>query len=352
MRNSIPIARVLALCITLLFLATRAHAQSSDAAADLAARINQERIARGLVPFALNAQLTAAAQAHANDVAQTANYSHIGSDGSTATERIARAGYGKYSWGYRVGENWARYRDTATAMAMWMESTPHRNNILHAYYREIGIGIAREPAGPFIYVVDFGAQPNGLPVFINAGATETRSPAVTLTLSDERVVPNGDGANVIGHPTETQISNSADFAGAKWQPYAERISWVLTPGAGSKTVYAKYRDARGRIATASASIVLNVPTTPTPRPTTTPTRTPRPSATVSPTPAETPMPTETPIATPTLEPSETLPASSPATPIAAAVAATAPQFNPLALCGFGIVVMLGVLAGVNYLASR
>jgi hypothetical protein len=182
---------------------------------------------------------------------------------------------------------------------------------------------------------------------------------VTLTLSDEQVMPNGDGANVIGHPVEVQISNTADFAGAKWQPYASHIGWTLVQGAGTKTVYVKYRDARSRTATASGSILLNVPATSTPRSTPTVTRPPRPTATVTilPIPAEalarapTEVPTETPIATPTLAPTETLPAESP-TPTVAAVVTTAPEFDPLALCGFGITVMLGVLVSVKCLASR
>ncbi|HEX7594256.1 MAG TPA: CAP domain-containing protein, partial [Anaerolineae bacterium] len=66
-----------------------ASAQSPDAVADLAARVNRERLARGLVPYALNAKLTAAAQAHANDIARTGNFSHTGSDGSTVFDRVA-----------------------------------------------------------------------------------------------------------------------------------------------------------------------------------------------------------------------------------------------------------------------
>ena len=68
----------------------------------------------------------------------------------------------------------------------------------------------------------------------------------------------------------------------------------------------KYRDAKGRTATASDSIVLNIPVTPSPSPTRTLTRTPRPTvsatATAAPSPTDTPteLPTETPTSTPTI----------------------------------------------------
>jgi uncharacterized protein YkwD len=354
------VARALALCgvLALLTNAPTARAQAPNAAADLAARINRERVARGLGPYALSARLTAAAQAHANDIARTTRYSHTGADGSTAQERSARAGYGKYSWGWRVGENWAHFHDVATAFAAWMDSEPHRNNLLHALYREFGVGVAATPAGAFVYVINFGAQPNVLPIFINDGAAETRAPEVTLTLSDEQVMPGGDGANVIGHPVQIEVSNRVDFAGAAWQPFASRVNWTLTPGGGTKSVYVKYRDARGRTTTASAAIMLNIPTTPTPRPTRTATRTPRPTTT--PTSTKTPAPTETPTETPTEAPTTTptlMPTLAPTTtatwtPIAAWSMSVIPAVGidaitviaPTALGAFGLVLALGLWA--------
>ena len=253
----IKIVRAVTVCLTLVFLINtlNVQAQTSDTVTEMASRINRERIARGLTPYALNAQLSAAAQAHANDLAKSGKIrtpaeGHIGADGSNVFERVARTSYGAYSWGRRLGENWAHYRDGATAYTEWMESLPHRANILHALYREIGIGVAPSSLGGYIYIVDFGAQPNVLPFFIDANATETRSIDVTLTLNDELVQPNGDGASNIGHPVEVQISNSSDFSNAKWQLYAPKINWTLTPSAGTKTVHVKYRDAKGRTATA------------------------------------------------------------------------------------------------------
>ncbi len=352
--TKLPTQLAVALALALLLApgAANARAQSPDAVADLAARINHERVTRGLAPFALNPQLTAAAQAHADDIARTAHYDHTGSDGSTARDRVARAGYGKYSWGYRVGENWAHYRSVPTAMAMWMDSPPHRNNILHALYREMGIGVAADKTGLFIYVINFGAQPNVLPIFINDDAAETRMTNVTITLTDEQVMPNGDGVNSIGHPTHIQIANTADFANAEWQPYAARRAWTLTPGAGTRTVYVKYRDAKGRTATASDSILLVTSTPPatTPRPTATRTRTP--SATAPPTASPTATPTWLPTDTPVLTLTATATSVATHTPTPSAPATAVPAFNPIALCGLGVGVMLAVIATVTFLTER
>jgi hypothetical protein len=369
----IKIAFAIAL-IVLLSSGLPARAQSPDAVADLAARINRERITRGLVPYALNAQLTAAAQAHANDIGNGGSFSHTGSDGSSVFDRVARTGYGAYSWGRRLGENWAWYRSAETAVALWMDSAPHRNNILHAYYREFGIGIASRN-GNFVFVIDFGAQPNALPFFINDAADETNSLNVTLTFSSEEVMPAGDGANNIGRATEMLISNSSDFTGAQWQPFEKRAAWSLAPGSGKKTVYVKYRDARGRTATASDSIIYNpsgdastrgapervetkTPTranSPTPRPSAT--RTPRPTAAASPTARAIETPTQvarlaimpTPTATemvladtPTPPPRET-----PAPELQSGQSA-----DWIALGGAGIGVMLAIFLLTNFLATR
>ncbi len=351
------------LFLVILFLESNGltvRAQAPNMAAEIAAQINHERITRGLAPLALNAKLTAAAQAHADDIGRTTRYSHTGSDGSTAPDRIARAGYGKYSWGMRVGENWAWYHSVADAMTAWMGSAPHRGNILHTLYREFGIGVAPTALGGFVYVVDFGAQPNALPIFINDGAGETRATNVTLTLSAEDVMPMGDG-QALGRPVEMQISNAANFAGATWQTYAAHANWNLTPGGGVKTVFVKYRDAKNRTATASDSITLIAPVTltatPTIKPTRTITRTPRPTQTATATQTPIVLPTATATETPTITPTEillpTLAATQTVTPTLAlaspvttsmSIAGFAQVTRPIALGMLGIGGLLGAFA--------
>ncbi|GIV83622.1 MAG: hypothetical protein KatS3mg052_0629 [Candidatus Roseilinea sp.] len=76
---------------------------------------NQARIANGVPPLAYSFVLQAAAQAHAEDCAARGAGSHIGSDGSRASQRIARAGYA----GRVTGENWAFARSADQAFEMW-----------------------------------------------------------------------------------------------------------------------------------------------------------------------------------------------------------------------------------------
>jgi|GEM_PF-902414 len=351
------------------FSPTLILAQSPDAIADLAARINRERTSRGMIPYALSAPLNAAAQAHANDISRTGVNSHTGSDGSDVRDRVARAGYGSYSWGRRVGENWAFYFDAATAMQMWMNSTPHTKNILHPVYREFGIGIATAKNGATIYVVDFGAQPNVLPIFIQADGRDISAGRVSLALSNENYAASGDGANTIGLATQVQISSSPDFAGAQWQNYAPQFAWTLS--GNSKSVYVKFRDARGRTTTGSDSLGSSVggamiPTlTPTFKPTAT--GTPRPRATAT----RPSLPLPTVVAEPTDTPAPTqvaaLDASSTPDALIATTETPAPlppnsaesvdpreenQLNPFGLGVFGVSIMLGVLAAVKFVGWR
>jgi len=75
-----------------------------------------------------------------------------------------------------------------------------------------------------------------------AGSTGTPIVSAALTTSDT----NGGSGNV---NLEVQLSNSSGFAGATWQPFATPLAWVLTPGDGTKTVYARFRDPAGNVST-------------------------------------------------------------------------------------------------------
>ena len=126
--------------------------------ARLLALYNQARAANGLPPLAYSSTLEAAAQAHADDCAARGWCSHIGSDGSRASQRIARAGYaGRFS-----GENWAWAREADQAFDMWYTQEiptqgPHWKNILSPRYAEVGFGIAAWRGGYF-FIANFGGQ--------------------------------------------------------------------------------------------------------------------------------------------------------------------------------------------------
>ncbi|MCS7056266.1 MAG: LysM peptidoglycan-binding domain-containing protein [Thermoflexales bacterium] len=118
---------------------------------------NQARSANGVPPLAYSFVLQAAAQAHAEDCAARGVGSHIGSDGSRASQRIARAGYA----GRVTGENWALARSADQAFEMWYTKEipsqgPHLKNILSPRYKEVGFGVAPARNGYFFLIANFG----------------------------------------------------------------------------------------------------------------------------------------------------------------------------------------------------
>lgn len=121
--------------------------------ADLIKLHNQERSEAGLPPLAFNAELAAAAQRHARDMAKHESLSHKGSDGSTPSERIAATGY----HARRTGENIADGQETpAEVMKSWINSPRHKANIL-GDFRELGAAVAESAGGTRYWAVDFGS---------------------------------------------------------------------------------------------------------------------------------------------------------------------------------------------------
>ena len=122
----------------------------------LLALYNQARVANGIAPLAGSPALQLSAQLHAQDCAQRGYGSHIGSDGATTAQRIARAGF----TGRITGENWAWARSATQAFDMWYYQEagggPHRSNILSPRYTSVGFGVAASNGG-YYFISDFGA---------------------------------------------------------------------------------------------------------------------------------------------------------------------------------------------------
>ena len=214
--------------------------------------MNGARIANGLFPFALNEHLSFSAQGHSQDMAAHGFTGHIGSDRSTVEDRIGAAGYPAYSSGIVGAE--IVYRGPNDSLDWWTEPPEHRELVLSTRYRQVGIGTFLGDDGQSYWTLNFGAQPNVLPIFIDYGAAQTDAPTVTLTLSNEGAMINGDGPQVMGLAHEVRVSNSSAFSGSDWQPWFAETEWSLTPGEGVKSVYVEFRDQEGRMTTSQASI--------------------------------------------------------------------------------------------------
>jgi uncharacterized protein YkwD len=117
--------------------------------------INQARASSGLYPLRMDARLAASAQDHAANMSHARYCRHTGLDGSNAKGRIRSYGYGHNNW---AGENILCSRWTPQdAMDWWLNSGPHRRNILHGHFTHIGIGY--DPAGQYgpSWVLNFAA---------------------------------------------------------------------------------------------------------------------------------------------------------------------------------------------------
>ena len=264
----------------LVLVVGRAGAQAENPALEFYALVSQARLDNGLPPYGWSDLLAAAAQRHADDLATHRLASHTGSDGSTPRQRIAEAGYAAWGNGAVVGENfWTGYGSIQDALDWFMGDPPHRENILSSRYREIGIGVATDSEGRAYYVLDFGARPNVLPIFINDGAPTTESPQVAIRLTNEDAYPQGEGSAYMGRAIEVRLSNTPDFSGASWQSWEPLLPWTLPAEPGEHWVYVQFRDGAGRTAGSADSIILVLPgTTPAPP---VPTDTPTPEATVA-----------------------------------------------------------------------
>jgi uncharacterized protein YkwD len=120
--------------------------------------INAFRRSHGLVALRLSPQLSRAAHQHSLEMARVGYFAHASADGSSFDKRIGRfypSGRREY---WSVGENllWSSPEiDAAAALQLWVNSPPHRENLLTARWREIGISAVHVSAGPGT----FGGQP-------------------------------------------------------------------------------------------------------------------------------------------------------------------------------------------------
>ena len=125
---------------------------------ELVAAHNRERAPEKLEPLAANPMLSAAALAHARDMAENEKMTHEGSDGSKFNERIEHQGY----VGRRMAENVAWGQTTVEeVMREWMKSPHHRENIL-GKFSEIGVAYATSDEGRRYWCTTFGLPPTKL----------------------------------------------------------------------------------------------------------------------------------------------------------------------------------------------
>jgi uncharacterized protein YkwD len=111
--------------------------------------VNAVRIENGLAPVQLSAELNAAAETHARDMANQGRAWHFGSDLTSPRERAFRAGYR----GELAGENLSEGADSdLTVLKSWLDFADTRSVILDPAARGLGIGFHQEQTGKIWWV--------------------------------------------------------------------------------------------------------------------------------------------------------------------------------------------------------
>jgi uncharacterized protein YkwD len=129
--------------------------------------INAFRVQHGLAKLRLSVQLTAAARAHSQQMAQKGYFAHESADGSVFWKRLQRFYPATHYWS--VGENllWSSPDiDGQHAMKLWLASPEHRRNLVNPLWREIGVSAVHEAQAPGVYqgldvtivTTDFGVR--------------------------------------------------------------------------------------------------------------------------------------------------------------------------------------------------
>jgi uncharacterized protein YkwD len=128
--------------------------------------LNAERRAHRLRSLRSNSRLRRAAQSYAQQMVQQDFFAHVSPSGSTLIQRIRRTAYLSTAHSWSVGENLAwgtgALATPAETVQNWMDSPPHRHNILTRSFKEIGIGVALGAPGQgadgATYTTEFGRR--------------------------------------------------------------------------------------------------------------------------------------------------------------------------------------------------
>ena len=135
----------------------------------LLTRINDVRRAAGLAPLRASVALAAAAHEQSLSMAEHGFFSHDSFSGAPFWKRVETR-YPKPAGGaWRVGENlvWSSPQLSAQrALELWLNSPPHRQNLLTAAWREVGIAAVHASSAPGVYAgqdvtiltADFGVR--------------------------------------------------------------------------------------------------------------------------------------------------------------------------------------------------
>jgi uncharacterized protein YkwD len=132
-------------------------------------KVNALRAAHGLSTLRVVTSLRSAATFHSMEMAKVGYFSHSSANGASFAKRIAGfytpSGYRRWA----AGENllWGSPDvGAARAIKLWMNSAPHRQNLLDPRWRDIGLSAVHSTSAPGVYgnsaativTADFGVR--------------------------------------------------------------------------------------------------------------------------------------------------------------------------------------------------
>lgn len=191
---------------------------TSMSVGDLLAQSNTQRTNNGVTGLSLNSKLVNAAQTKANDMVIRNYWSHVTPTGEEPWVFITNAGYEYQTAGENLAYGFANGSDTVTG---WMNSAPHRENLLNSAFSEVGFGFANSAnyvndGQQTVVVAMYGAplshaQSAPAPVTNNAAPTATQptpTPQTHTNNPPRAVQPTPETQAPIPTPTQTTTTTS------------------------------------------------------------------------------------------------------------------------------------------------
>lgn len=113
-------------------------ATESAVAQEVLVLVNAERKKAGVPPLSARGELDDLAWIHSDDMLRRGYFDHDNPEGDGPEARAKAAGIGFTG----IGENIAKGQESAAeAVESWMNSPPHRENILDASFTRLGVGV-------------------------------------------------------------------------------------------------------------------------------------------------------------------------------------------------------------------
>lgn len=118
--------------------------------------LNGQRASKGLPALVWNEDVARIARMHSENMARYKFFSHTGLDGKMVNDRADKCGVSRWK---AIGENIAYNRGydkpADFAVERWMQSIPHRENILNDRWQQSAVGVAIAADGSYYFTQVF-----------------------------------------------------------------------------------------------------------------------------------------------------------------------------------------------------